>query len=110
MIAAILTPPDVLSQLSLAIPLMMLYEASIYSVRMVEKKAQARRRGGRQAGGQPGGVTAWVRRRACRKRRYVIVGAFVIAAILTPPDVLSQLALALPLLALYEAASRSCGG
>ncbi len=38
------------------------------------------------------------------KRRYFIVGAFVIAAILTPPDVLSQLAVALPLLALYEAA------
>ena len=44
MIAAVLTPPDVLSQLSLAIPLTILYEASIYSVRMVEKKAQARRR------------------------------------------------------------------
>src|SRR6202040_3911343 len=37
------------------------------------------------------------------KRRYFIVGAFVIAAVLTPPDVLSQLSLALPLLALYEA-------
>jgi sec-independent protein translocase protein TatC len=36
------------------------------------------------------------------KRRYFIVGAFVIAAVLTPPDVLSQLSLALPLLALYE--------
>ena len=36
------------------------------------------------------------------KRRYFIVIAFVIAAILTPPDVLSQLSLALPLLALYE--------
>jgi sec-independent protein translocase protein TatC len=36
------------------------------------------------------------------KRRYFIVGAFVIAAILTPPDVLSQLSLAVPLLALYE--------
>jgi sec-independent protein translocase protein TatC len=38
-IAAILTPPDVLSQLSLAIPLMALYEGSIWSVRLVEKKA-----------------------------------------------------------------------
>src|SRR3977135_1209264 len=36
------------------------------------------------------------------KRRYFIVGAFVIAAVLTPPDVLSQLSLALPLLVLYE--------
>ena len=37
-VAAILTPPDVFSQLALAIPGMLLYEASIYSVRMVEKK------------------------------------------------------------------------
>lgn len=36
------------------------------------------------------------------KRRYFIVGAFVIAAVLTPPDVISQLALALPLMVLYE--------
>src|SRR5207302_1061189 len=36
------------------------------------------------------------------KRRYFIVGAFIIAAVLTPPDVLSQLSLALPLLVLYE--------
>jgi sec-independent protein translocase protein TatC len=36
------------------------------------------------------------------KRRYFIVGAFVLAAVLTPPDVLSQLSLALPLMALYE--------
>src|SRR6202022_466058 len=36
------------------------------------------------------------------KRRYFVVGAFIIAAILTPPDVLSQLSLALPLMALYE--------
>ena len=40
-LAAVLTPPDVISQLSLAIPLMLLYEGSIWSVRMVEKKAQA---------------------------------------------------------------------
>ena len=36
------------------------------------------------------------------KRRYFIVVAFVIAAVLTPPDVLSQMSLALPLLILYE--------
>jgi sec-independent protein translocase protein TatC len=40
-IAAVLTPPDVISQLSLALPLMVLYEGSIWSVRMVEKKAAA---------------------------------------------------------------------
>ena len=38
------------------------------------------------------------------KRRYFIVGAFVIAVVLTPPDVLSQLSLALPLMLLYEGA------
>jgi sec-independent protein translocase protein TatC len=40
-IAAVLTPPDVLSQASLAIPLLGLYEGSIIAVRMVEKKAAA---------------------------------------------------------------------
>jgi sec-independent protein translocase protein TatC len=38
-IAAVLTPPDVLSQMSLAIPLLLLYEGAIISVKMVEKKA-----------------------------------------------------------------------
>ncbi len=36
------------------------------------------------------------------KRRYMIVGIFVLAAFVTPPDVLSQVFLAIPLLALYE--------
>ena len=36
------------------------------------------------------------------KRRFAIVFAFIIAAVLTPPDVVSQLALAVPLLAFYE--------
>ncbi len=40
-IAAVLTPPDVLSQASLALPLLALYEGSIIAVRMVEKKAAA---------------------------------------------------------------------
>lgn len=35
-------------------------------------------------------------------RRYMIVGAFILAAVLTPPDVVSQLMLAIPLLILYE--------
>jgi sec-independent protein translocase protein TatC len=42
-IAAILTPPDVLSQMSLALPLVALYEGSIWSVRWVEKRAAAER-------------------------------------------------------------------
>ncbi len=36
------------------------------------------------------------------KRRYAIVVAFIVAAVLTPPDVVSQLALAIPLLTFYE--------
>ena len=36
------------------------------------------------------------------KRKVAIVIAFVAAAILTPPDVVSQLLLALPIIALYE--------
>src|ERR671921_123071 len=36
------------------------------------------------------------------KRRYAIVIVFVVAAVLTPPDVISQLALAVPTLLLYE--------
>jgi len=35
-------------------------------------------------------------------RSYVIVGAFVVAAIVTPPDVVSQLLLAIPMCLLYE--------
>jgi sec-independent protein translocase protein TatC len=35
-------------------------------------------------------------------RPYVIVGAFVISAVVTPPDVFSQLILAVPLVLLYE--------
>ncbi len=35
-------------------------------------------------------------------RPYVVVGAFIVAAIFTPPDVLSQLLLAIPLCLLYE--------
>jgi sec-independent protein translocase protein TatC len=36
-------------------------------------------------------------------RPYVIVGAFVIAAVVTPPDVVSQFMLAVPMCVLYEA-------
>ena len=39
--AAIITPPDVISQVGLAIPIIILYEASIIAVRMVEKKGNS---------------------------------------------------------------------
>jgi sec-independent protein translocase protein TatC len=35
-------------------------------------------------------------------RAYVIVGAFIVGAVFTPPDVVSQLMLAVPLCLLYE--------
>ncbi len=35
-------------------------------------------------------------------RRYAIVGVFAVAAVVTPPDVISQLALAVPMVGLYE--------
>lgn len=35
-------------------------------------------------------------------RAYVIVGAFIVAAVITPPDVISQLMLAIPMCLLYE--------
>jgi sec-independent protein translocase protein TatC len=43
-------------------------------------------------------TAAWLR----SVRRYAIVAVFVVAAVLTPPDVISQLALAVPTLLLYE--------
>ena len=36
------------------------------------------------------------------KRRYAIVGVFIAAAVLTPPDVISQIGLAIPIIVLYE--------
>jgi sec-independent protein translocase protein TatC len=42
-VAAVLTPPDVISQLMLAVPMLLLYELSVHSVRYVEKKREAKR-------------------------------------------------------------------
>ena len=36
------------------------------------------------------------------KRKYAILGVFIVAAIFTPPDPLSQLSLAIPIILLYE--------
>ena len=47
-VAAVLTPPDVISQIGLAVPILLLYEVSIFGARMVERKkygqTKARRR------------------------------------------------------------------
>jgi sec-independent protein translocase protein TatC len=37
-----------------------------------------------------------------QSRGYVVVGIFIVAAIITPPDALSQLMLGIPMLLLYE--------
>lgn len=37
-----------------------------------------------------------------KNRKYVLVGAFIVAAILTPPDVITQTLMAFPLMLLYE--------
>ncbi|HXQ51759.1 MAG TPA: twin-arginine translocase subunit TatC [Stellaceae bacterium] len=42
------------------------------------------------------------------KRRYAIVGVFVVAAVLTPPDIFSQVSLAVPLLLLFEISIYCC--
>src|SRR6266446_782880 len=42
------------------------------------------------------------------KRRYAIVGMFAAAAVLTPPDIISQICLAIPLIILYEVSIVSC--
>jgi sec-independent protein translocase protein TatC len=42
------------------------------------------------------------REQFARSRRFVIVGIFIVAAIATPPDVVSQLILAIPLMILFE--------
>ena len=44
-------------------------------------------------------ITAELMRRV---RRYAILGIFIVAAILSPPDVVSQLLMAAPMLVLYE--------
>jgi sec-independent protein translocase protein TatC len=41
-------------------------------------------------------------------RKYAIVGVFVLAAVVTPPDIISQVGLALPLILLYEGSIWSC--
>ena len=49
-------------------------------------------------------VLGWVTPAQLREGRgYAIVGVFVVAAVLTPPDVVSQLMLAIPMCLLYEA-------
>ncbi len=52
--AAILTPPDPISQISLAVPIIVLYEVSILAVRVIEKR-RAAREAARNKGGADGG-------------------------------------------------------
>lgn len=55
-------------------------------------------------------LLGWVEVAQLREARgYVVVGAFVVAAIITPPDVISQLMLAIPMCLLYEAGIIAAG-
>ena len=49
--------------------------------------------------GRVGAVTA---QGLAKKRRYVVILSFLVAAFITPPDVISQICLAIPMLILYE--------
>ena len=42
-VAAVLTPPDPVSQIGLALPTILLYEISIWTARMIEKKREQER-------------------------------------------------------------------
>ena len=49
-------------------------------------------------------LLGWVTPKQLREwRGYAVVGIFVVAAVITPPDVVSQLMLAVPMMLLYEA-------
>lgn len=48
-VAAVLTPPDPVSQIGLALPTILLYEVSIWSARMVERKREEERRAAEEA-------------------------------------------------------------
>jgi sec-independent protein translocase protein TatC len=49
------------------------------------------------------------RKKLAKARPYVLLGAFVIGMLLTPPDVFSQTLIAVPMYALYEIALLVCG-
>lgn len=49
--------------------------------------------------GRAGLITAdWL----ARQRKYALILTFIVAAFLTPPDIISQILLALPIMGLYE--------
>jgi sec-independent protein translocase protein TatC len=57
-VAAVLTPPDPISQIALALPTVLLYELSIYAVRFAEKRAAATSTASTKPAGKPGRKSA----------------------------------------------------
>ena len=57
-VAAVLTPPDPISQLALAVPTVLLYELSIYAVRLAEKRYAASVAAGTAGAAKPAGKPA----------------------------------------------------
>ncbi|ASY68706.1 twin-arginine translocase subunit TatC [Sinorhizobium fredii] len=53
-VAAVLTPPDPVSQIGLALPAILLYEISIYTARLVERRREAEALAGESASSQEG--------------------------------------------------------
>ncbi len=73
-IAAVVTPPDLISQFALAIPTLLLYELSIYSVKIVEKQRQAeeKRREAERAAEEAEERAAEARRAAAAEQQALI--------------------------------------
>jgi sec-independent protein translocase protein TatC len=42
-LAAVLTPPDLISMTSLALPMLLLYEGAVIAVKMIERRREAER-------------------------------------------------------------------
>jgi sec-independent protein translocase protein TatC len=57
-VAAVLTPPDPISQIALAVPTVLLYEASIYAVKLAEKKHAATAAAATASAAKPAGKPA----------------------------------------------------
>src|SRR5690242_18965118 len=91
-IGAIFTPPDVISQFMLAVPPWFLYELGLVLARFVRRPSAATE----AAAGDE------LDKNLKQTRPYVVVGSCMIGALFTPPDVISQFMLAVPLWFLYE--------
>ena len=80
----------------------LLVRENMISVQQLQQAQEEQKRSGARLGTSLVKLGMVTQQQLRDARRYVIVGAFVVAAVLTPPDVLSQFMLAVPLILLYE--------